>query len=396
MRCSSSVQNVLVAAENWRAPGRASRAARAAGRCGSRTRWRRSPGGPAGRTSARGRTSSYSRRLETSRSMPPRSCSICRITWRNEPFRSPTRLAAGTRTSSKNTSQKWRLPVMSRIGLTVRRGSACRPRARTGPRGAGRRGRCGDEVAPVGRGGAGGPDLLAVDHPLVAVALGPGADAGHVRAGVGLAHADAPHRRAGDDPGQPAGPLLVGAELQQARAHLPVGEPGGGDRGADADQGLEHHEPLEHERPPAAVLDRPGHAQPAAGAQLLGEGPVVAGDPGVLGDLGPLGGRQAHLEGLVAQGQQVGGERELHGGDGSQRTGDGSIRPVRCSVDDSLQVRTARPEEYAALGELTVEAYAAADPAVMHGAADELPRGGPGGAHVLAGSTRRAARCWAG
>ena len=39
----------------------------------------------------------------------------------------------------------------------------------------------------------------------------------------------------------------------------------------------------------------------------------------------------------------------------------------------SLQVRTARPEEYAALGELTVEAYAAADPAVMHGDyADEL------------------------
>ena len=51
--------------------------------------------------------------------MPPRSCSIWRMTWRNEPFSSPTRLPAGTRTSSKNTSQKWRLPVMSRIGFTL-------------------------------------------------------------------------------------------------------------------------------------------------------------------------------------------------------------------------------------------------------------------------------------
>ena len=48
--------------------------------------------------------------------MPPRSCSICRITWRKLPFSSPTRLSAGTRTSSKNTSQKWSLPVMSMIG----------------------------------------------------------------------------------------------------------------------------------------------------------------------------------------------------------------------------------------------------------------------------------------
>jgi ribosomal protein S18 acetylase RimI-like enzyme len=53
----------------------------------------------------------------------------------------------------------------------------------------------------------------------------------------------------------------------------------------------------------------------------------------------------------------------------------------------SLQVRTARPEEYAALGQLTVEAYAAADPAVMFGDyADELRdvAGRAAGADVLA------------
>ncbi len=49
--------------------------------------------------------------------MPPRSCSIWRITWPKLPLSSPTRFSAGTRTSSKNTSQKWLLPVMSSIGV---------------------------------------------------------------------------------------------------------------------------------------------------------------------------------------------------------------------------------------------------------------------------------------
>jgi ribosomal protein S18 acetylase RimI-like enzyme len=52
----------------------------------------------------------------------------------------------------------------------------------------------------------------------------------------------------------------------------------------------------------------------------------------------------------------------------------------------SLQVRAARPDEYAVLGELTVEAYAAADPAVMYGDyADELRdvAGRAAGADVL-------------
>ena len=52
----------------------------------------------------------------------------------------------------------------------------------------------------------------------------------------------------------------------------------------------------------------------------------------------------------------------------------------------SLQVRAARPDEYAVLGELTVEAYAAADPAVMFGDySDELRdvAGRAAGADVL-------------
>ena len=70
-----------------------------------------------------------------------------------------------------------------------------------------------DEVGVVG---AGGPHLLAVDHEVVAVELGPGAEAGEVGAGVGLGHAE----RGGDvAPQQRDGPLLLlllGAESSPA------------------------------------------------------------------------------------------------------------------------------------------------------------------------------------
>ena len=51
--------------------------------------------------------------------MPPRSCSIWRITWRKLSFSLPTRLKPGTCTSSNSTSQKWSLPVMSSMVRTV-------------------------------------------------------------------------------------------------------------------------------------------------------------------------------------------------------------------------------------------------------------------------------------
>ena len=87
-----------------------------------------------------------------SRSMPPRSCSICRITWRKLPLSSPTRFSAGTRTSSKNTSQKWSLPVMSLIGVIVMPGRA-HVDDQLGQALVGRRVGigAGDQVDPVGR-----------------------------------------------------------------------------------------------------------------------------------------------------------------------------------------------------------------------------------------------------
>ena len=52
----------------------------------------------------------------------------------------------------------------------------------------------GQQEDVVGVLGLGGPHLLAVDDPLVAVELGPGLQAGQVRSGVGLAEALAPRR----------------------------------------------------------------------------------------------------------------------------------------------------------------------------------------------------------
>ena len=124
----------------------------------------------------------------------------------------------------------------------------------------------GDQVAPVGVGGARGPDLLAVDDPVAPVRCRPGAQRRDVGTGVGFAHADAPRGGAGDDVGQPAAPLLRRAELQQRGADLAVGEPRGGDRRALGDERLEHDEPLERAAAAAALVDGPGHAEPTDAA----------------------------------------------------------------------------------------------------------------------------------
>ena len=126
----------------------------------------------------------------------------------------------------------------------------------------------GDEVAPVGVDRPARPDLRPRHDPVVAVALGPGADRGHVAAGVGLAHPDRPGRRAGDDVGQEAPALLRRAVLQERRADLAVGEPRRRHRCAARDQRLEHDEPLERRcarrRPPRPARScRSSPARPA-------------------------------------------------------------------------------------------------------------------------------------
>jgi hypothetical protein len=174
----------------------------------------------------------------------------------------------------------------------------------------------GDEVAPVGQRCARGPHLPAGHHPVVAVADGPGPQRGQVRPRVGLAHADAPHRRAGDDARQEPPPLLRGPELQHRRAHLAVGEPHGRDRSAVLDEGFVHHEAFER-RPPVAPLGRrPGHADPTPLAQPPGHVRRVADDPGILA-VPRIRQVARHVEGeadrLVTQAAEGRVQGEVHG-----------------------------------------------------------------------------------
>ena len=126
---------------------------------------------------------------------------------------------------------------------------------------------------------------------------------------IPMLHADVPSRIGGE-----VGALLLGrAELEQRGAHLAVGEPGGGQRRALADQRLEHDEPLERAAAAAARLDGPGHAQPAPLAQLQREravGPAIQVSSVSVGLLGAP--RAADVEGLVLEGQQLGGQLEVH------------------------------------------------------------------------------------
>src|SRR5690606_38938877 len=82
----------------------------------------------------------------------------------------------------------------------------------------------GEEEAPLGDVGERAPDLLTVDHPLAPVTVGPGADAGEVGAGVGLAVALTPVPGRPHDVGDEA--LLLGPAAERE-------EGGAEQRGAD-------------------------------------------------------------------------------------------------------------------------------------------------------------------
>ena len=75
----------------------------------------------------------------------------------------------------------------------------------------------GQQHAEVGQVGPGGPHLLAGDHPVVAVALGPGGQRGQVGAGARLAEQLAPHLLVAHDRRQEPQPLLLGAVGEQRR-----------------------------------------------------------------------------------------------------------------------------------------------------------------------------------
>ena len=165
-----------------------SRAPRPAGGCtASSSSWRMT--GSTVRSRARAVASTWSQ-VPPGRAPPPLVGVVSLEPERGERDRtsrrrpSPRRSRSGTRTSVRNTSLNDEPPLICRIGRTSMPGvsigtrNAVRPtvlrRVGIGP---------GDEQAPLGELGARAPHLLAVDHPLVAVADGSASERGEVGAG---------------------------------------------------------------------------------------------------------------------------------------------------------------------------------------------------------------------
>ena len=153
----------------------------------------------------------------------------------NPPPSSPSRFAAGTTTSEKNSSEVSCacMPTFARLRPRLEPGHAALhhqqadppvPGVRVGP------GHHDDQIAqlPVGDEG-----LLAVEHVGVPIADRGGADALQVAARAGLAHRDGGDELARAVPRQPAVPLLRGAQPEEVLAVDVVvhGEPGAGGAG---------------------------------------------------------------------------------------------------------------------------------------------------------------------
>src|SRR6516162_11007909 len=132
---------------------------------------------------------------------------------------------------------------------------------------------------------AAGPDLATIDQPT-AVGLGrAGRGREDVRARVGLAEADAEAQLAASDLRQDFLPDLLLAVAQDDRAALPIGGRVCAGRCTRRQHLLRHHIALEMRALVAAVLLRPGHADPAlspdSAAELARERPLaVARDKG--------------------------------------------------------------------------------------------------------------------
>ena len=135
---------------------------------------------------------------------------------------SPRRAESGIRTSVKKTSLNSASPVIWKSGRTSTPGAFMSTRNAVIPLCLGDVGiRPGHDEPERRDVGQRGPDLLPVEHPLLAVALGPGRQPGDVGPGAGLAEELAPD-------------LLVGEEGPEV-ALLLLGRPVGGDgRGAHA------------------------------------------------------------------------------------------------------------------------------------------------------------------
>ena len=170
-----------------------------------------------------------------------------------------------------------------------------------------------DEHAPLRVLGAAGPDLLAGDDPVVAVADGAGLDRGQVRPGVGLGEPLAPDLLGGQDRVQITLALLLGPPRHDRRTGEQQPEHVRRQRRAGAAELLEEDRRLRQGRPAPAVLNRPVHGRPAVVGHpaLEIDAPLVVrvlvADRLVVGLIGREPGPQ-----LVAKRQLGRRERQIH------------------------------------------------------------------------------------
>jgi hypothetical protein len=185
----------------------------------------------------------------------------------------------------------------------------------------------GEQEAVVGVVAAGGPHLLAVDDPLVAVEHGLGLERGEVGAAVGLAEALAPAHRAVQDLREELLLLLLGAPLQDGGADERVAEEVGAQRRLGPGELLGEHDALHRGEALAAVLLRPRGADPATLEELRG--------PALVERLALLG---RHLQRLAALGgvDPAGGEVLLQprADLGTERLGVGGVAQVHVTSID--------------------------------------------------------------
>ena len=185
------------------------------------------------------------------------------VAWRQPLFCSPSNQSAGMRTSVKKTSLKWRPPSIWWIGRISTPGALQvddehRDAGVLRLLGVG----AGDEHAVLGFVRERGPHLLAVEDPLVSVALGAGLQAGDVGAGAGLGEHLAPHRLGRDVVGHEPPLLLLGAELVEDRQAHAV---------ADHEAAGHRREVLGDGAVDALVLEREAGAAVLRGVREAGE-----------------------------------------------------------------------------------------------------------------------------
>ena len=126
---------------------------------------------------------------------------------------------------------------------------------------------------------AGGPDFLAVDLPAVVDFLRAGFDIGEIGAGARLAQANGEIAFTGSDPRQDIEFLRFAAMGNQHRRVLAVGNPVGANRSARAQCFFGDNIAFERALVVAAILARPGQADPAALAHFLRKFGIGRGHP---------------------------------------------------------------------------------------------------------------------